>query len=208
MLTMATHYTNLNALSYSWIEDLEDPDFPFSSPVRGYSDEEIENRHQDLRRQLDSVSKGLLEITSVLTEDLYFKYQVQFFHRSVRDYLQDASRQNQIKSRLPSFDTTEAYCRLRLAEFKFARTKEEYFLAQPLMQTPFIGSFYSSFMQFADMAISGQKVPFNILDEFGRVLDSHKELPFSHPDETNKCWKYSLGPRTGYIQGVIHSFKP
>jgi len=48
---------SLNALAYSWLEDLNDPNFPFSSPTQGYSDEEIKKRHSDLRPQLDSLSK-------------------------------------------------------------------------------------------------------------------------------------------------------
>jgi hypothetical protein len=40
----------LNALIYSWIEDLEDPNFPFKLPVQGYSNEEIIKRHEKTRK--------------------------------------------------------------------------------------------------------------------------------------------------------------
>jgi hypothetical protein len=210
MLTMTTHKSNLNALIYSWLEDLEDPNFPFRSPVRGYSNEEIEKLHEDLRCQLDSLSKGLLEITHNSSEDLYFKYRVQFFHRTVRDYLQDPSRQTQMKSRLPGFDTTEAYCRLRLAEFKFARTNAKYFMAQGLVQTPLIKIFYDSFNWFRIGIIRAQKLPFNFLDEFGRVLDIHKQLPFSHPEEAetnsgNIFWGYELDTADMRLRASNHN---
>jgi hypothetical protein len=140
--TLTPHGKSLNALTYSWLEDLGDPNFPFSLPVQGYSDEEIKKRHEDLRRQLDSLSKGLLEMTSTSYSDLFFKRTVQFFHRTVRDYIQDNSRLNQIKSRLPGFDITEAYFRLFLAEFKFARTQKNYLEEEPFAtRNPFFRRF-------------------------------------------------------------------
>ena len=169
---------SLNALTYSWLEDLEDPNFPFSLPVQGYSDEEIKKRCEYVRRQLDGLSKGLLEITTTSDSDLFFKYKVQFFHRTVRDYLRDDSRQNQIKSRLPGFDITKAYFRLFLAEFKFARTKKDYFenMVNPL------SLIFIDTMNWVER--DGHEPPFNYVEEFGRVLDSHRQLPFSHPEAT------------------------
>ena len=104
MLSLAASHPPLNALMYSWLEDLEDPDFPFSAPVQAYSDKEIRNRHEIVRCQLDSRTKGLLEMSNTITtspghprflmayQDIYFKYNVQFFHRTVQDYLNEPMR--------------------------------------------------------------------------------------------------------------------
>jgi hypothetical protein len=173
---------SLNALAYSWLEDLEDPNFPFSLPVQGYSDEEVKKRCEYVRRQLDSLSKGLLEITTITScSDLFFKYKIQFFHRTVRDYLQDDSRQNQIKSRLTGFDITEAYDRLFLAEFKFARTKKDYLEND---RNPLFSSFRDTTMWWYCRETKGLGPPLNCVEEFGTVLDSHRQLPFSHPEAT------------------------
>jgi hypothetical protein len=188
MLLIATlnpRWDSLNALIYSWLEDLEDPNFPFNLPVQGYSDEEIKRRHQDLRRQLDSLSKGLLEITTTTyNSDIFFKYKVQFFHRTVRDYLQDSSRQIQMKSRLPGFDITETYFRLFLAVFKFARTKKVYLEERYPPDGNPLFDWFIAIMDWLDT--SGQELPFNFTEELGRVLDSYRRLPFSHPEETEK----------------------
>jgi hypothetical protein len=73
MLVLAASYNNRlghapNALTYSWLEDLEDPEFPFSAPIQAYTDDEIRNRHETVRCQLDSLSKGLLEMRGLTLE--------------------------------------------------------------------------------------------------------------------------------------------
>ncbi|PCG98536.1 Hypothetical protein PENO1_057490 [Penicillium occitanis (nom. inval.)] len=62
MLLLAANYPNLNILMFSWLDDLEDPDFPFNAPIQAYSDVEIRDRHEFVRLQLDGLCKGLLEI--------------------------------------------------------------------------------------------------------------------------------------------------
>lgn len=113
--------------------------------------------------------------------DVFFGYTVQFFHRTVRDYLQDNSKQSQIKSRLPGFDIPSAYCRLCLAELKFARTKESYL---GLDRSRLYNLFEDAMSWLEEMATSGHELPFNFVEEFGKVLNSYRQLPFSHPEET------------------------
>jgi hypothetical protein len=82
-----------------------------------------------LRPQLDSLFKGLLEMvpSARVSDDIFFGYKVQFFHRTVREYLRDDLRQRQFQGRLPDFNLGGVYSRLCLAELKFARTKQSYF---------------------------------------------------------------------------------
>ena len=174
----------LNALAYSWLEDLEDPNFPFTSPVQGYSNEEIKKRHHDLPPQLDSLSKGLLEIShaSESSEDLYFARTVGFFHRTVRDYLQEDSRQSQMKSRVPGFDTNKALCRLFLAEFKFARTSKK--TSSDAGSSSLYTAFLLTMCWLRNMTAAGNEMPAKFVEEIGRVIDAYKQLPYSIP-ETN-----------------------
>jgi hypothetical protein len=172
---------------YSWLEDLVDPDFPFSAAIKAYSNEEIRKRHEDVSCQLHSLTKGLLEMRKsprdeddderfpMAARDIYFHNEVQFFHRSVRDYLNEPTKQAEIKQRLGRFDVAEAYCRLRLAEFKFARTMNDYFESKTGLGSFLRSSFFSVF---------GPNAPLRVVEERGRVLDHHKRSPFSFPDET------------------------
>lgn len=180
---------SVNALAYSWLEDLNDPNFPFSSPTQGYSDEEIKKRHSDLRPQLDSLSKGLLEMVpdARAPEDIFFGYKVQFFHRTVKDYLRDDSRQRQFQGRLPDFNLGEVYLRLSLAELKFVRTKQSYFgLGNILIMCIFESCHrYWKWKLKWHLFLSkeGRKAPFNFAKEASDVLNSYRQLPFSHPEE-------------------------
>jgi hypothetical protein len=186
MLILAASHDAVNAIMYSWLEDLDDPEFPFSAPIQAYSDDEIRIRHETVRCQLDSLSKGLLEMRKsawstgarsslMASRDIYFHYEVQFFHRTVRDYLNEPMRYAEMKHRLRGFNTTEAYQRLRLAEFKFARTMDDYFKNY---QTVLYDSFWGSFISAQD------ELPCKILDAYERVLDHHRRNPFSYPYET------------------------
>jgi hypothetical protein len=197
--TLNHRRVSLNALAFSWLEDLEDPNFPFNSPVQGYSDEEIKKRHHDLPPQLDSLSKGLLEIShaSESSEDLYFARTVNFFHRTVREYLQEDLRQSQMKSRVPGFDTNKALCRLFLAEFKFARPSKASLDEWSRLFSDFV---YTMFW-LDDMTATGNEMPANFVEEFGRVIDTYKQLPYSIP-ETNDgrvVWGRQMDILSGYI---------
>jgi hypothetical protein len=54
----------LNTVSYSWINDLDDPGFP-SSNATPYSRSEIISREKFVERQLDKLTHGLLEIVEM-----------------------------------------------------------------------------------------------------------------------------------------------
>lgn len=172
-----------NALAYSWLEELENPKFPFSSAVRGYSDEEITKRHHNLRPQLDGLTKGLLEMipNGHASDDIFFGYTVQFFHRTVRDYLQDDSRQSQFQGRLPDFDRNEVYSRLCLAELKFARTRPSYFGDR---HNALWEIFHHSHLWHRRTCKEGHRDLFKFFREVSSVLNSYRHLPFSYPEES------------------------
>ncbi|EXJ81430.1 hypothetical protein A1O3_07722 [Capronia epimyces CBS 606.96] len=174
-----------NVLMFSWLEDLEDPTFPFTLPVRGYSDAEIVERHEAMRCRIDGLSRGLLEMVPTRESDLYFKYRVQFFHRSVQDYLGDHSRQSDMQNRVPNFNPVEDYFRLQLAEFKFARTSSK--------QLTIVSPLYDNLVQTIVLLhkAASRRLKFDILEGYGKALESHRRLPFSHPQE--------IGVNTGKI---------
>jgi len=179
-------YAGQNALLYSWLEDLEDPEFPYGAPIKAYSDQEIRDRHTSVRAQLDSLSKGLLEmkpsewshdVSTVASKDIYFGYEVDFFHRSVRDYLMEPVRYASIKVRLGEFDSAQAYQRLLLAEFKYARTMNEYLVDR---STALRSCFYNIFLKEDSQC---WEMSSRYLDECGKVLEHHRQNPFPKSDE-------------------------
>ncbi|KAH0545110.1 hypothetical protein FGG08_000722 [Glutinoglossum americanum] len=171
MLLVAIHNPfeyPLPALAYSWLSDLEDPEFPFNQPFEGYSNENVTKRVQIVRHQVDALARGLLEIkttpSSTLSVFPYFKYQVEFFHRSVKDYLKEERDRGELQVRQSEIDKFETYCRLKLAEAKFARNFAYcddkiglYWSLRPI---------YSS--TFDWLKASGRPLPLNYFEERGR----------------------------------------
>ena len=81
-----------NALMYSWVEQLDDADFPQSLALEPYSMEEYRRRIHEVRLQLRTLTKGLLEMRRSLDSGVDVDgplehFQVEFLHLSVKEYL-------------------------------------------------------------------------------------------------------------------------
>lgn len=113
-----------NAITYSWLEDLDNPHFPYELPIRPCTETEINERLERVSYALDRLSRGLLEVARKRSRESdghdYFTYEVRFLHRSARDYIVN-TREAQMRARIPDFDVYSGIIRLLLAEFKFAR---------------------------------------------------------------------------------------
>ncbi|KAJ5291921.1 hypothetical protein N7478_001172 [Penicillium angulare] len=112
-----------NAISYSWLEDLEDAEFPYKCAIQACTEAEIDEKLERVSCALDRFSQGLLLISRRGTRESdghdYFTHEVQFLHRSVREYIVN-TREAQMRQRMPDFDVPSAIIRLLLAEMKFA----------------------------------------------------------------------------------------
>lgn len=109
----------LNVQVYGWLDNLKDPHFPPVQAQKCFSEKELETRRHRIQRQLDGLTKGLLEVTASnrRSESSFFQWQVQFFYLTVRDFLRSRS-ERLLRSFLTS-DPAEWYGRLRLAEFVY-----------------------------------------------------------------------------------------
>ncbi|KAJ6441409.1 kinase-related protein [Purpureocillium lavendulum] len=108
----------LTALAFSWLDELENPEFP-ASGVRIKDQHELDDRYERVKRQLNSLTKGLLEIgparsASQLKQPWILSQRVQFFHRTVPEYLRSEGQLD--FSRLTGGQWKDAYVRLRVAE--------------------------------------------------------------------------------------------
>ncbi|RYP51952.1 hypothetical protein DL768_002828 [Monosporascus sp. mg162] len=136
VLYLATHNPfdrPLNALIYSWLPEVDwfrgesgTREFPFSCKQRPLSEKEILRRHDYVRSLLHRSTHGLLEMVEVSETIPFFKYRVDFFHRSVRDYLREALESRAMDNPFSSTpQKIEAYSRLLAAEAKFAPNPSE-----------------------------------------------------------------------------------
>jgi hypothetical protein len=105
------------------LEDLDDPNFPFETPMRPYAEKEIDERLERVSCLLDRLSRGLLEMSRKRDRETdghdYFTHNVQFLHRSAREYILN-TRKAQMDARMPASDVLPRIFRLLLAELKFA----------------------------------------------------------------------------------------
>jgi len=116
----------LNAISITWLDDLETPEFPITCEIKPYTTKEIEDRQFDAECQLDSLTKGLLEVrhTTLLHYSLFFGKYVEFFHRTVRDFIRQSQNIQKFAIKGSNYTVPETRVRLQLAELFFSRSED------------------------------------------------------------------------------------
>jgi hypothetical protein len=126
MLLLALHnpfkHSQLRALDFSWLDDLETDDFPSHVLSEPYDAIELKRRYESVRRQLAAYTCGLLEMKAASGWQGNV-FTVEFFHRTVRDYLKQYYRIGwgdgaPIKPEA-SIPSNELYLRILIARMKF-----------------------------------------------------------------------------------------
>ena len=158
-------------LTYSFLDE-EDPDFALQLVVKELEQDEIRVRQKEMNRRLNGRFKGLLETTPIRDETEYFRYRVDFLHRTVRDFLYTDSMQQMLQSRAkhsPNIGTSA--CRALLAQIKTLPWTHEFVLDKQEE----IKNTLNGIMQFALQAESETETPdVAFMAEFGRTMQKRK----------------------------------
>jgi hypothetical protein len=120
-------YYSLNAISITWLDDLENPEFPTTCEIKPYTSEEIEGREFEAECQLDSLTKGLVEVRHYLPSPhdlLFFRKNVKFFYRTVRDFIRQSQNIQKFAIKGSDYTAIETRFRLHLAELFFAGSED------------------------------------------------------------------------------------
>ncbi|KAE9365068.1 hypothetical protein N431DRAFT_549389 [Stipitochalara longipes BDJ] len=107
----------MNAICLSWLFGAED--FRFPGPNYNYADQDVLRQLESVRRQLQGLTKGLLNLAPDVSRLGFcpmFSRRVQFFHRTARDYLTTPERNNQLHASFPLFDAHQIHSILRMVE--------------------------------------------------------------------------------------------
>jgi len=162
-----------NALLCSWLEDLRwcqnmpRCDFPFDSDLDPYTPQVIEERLAKAPKLLHLLTQGLLEIQEIpsTASGSFLEYRIEFFHRSVRDFLRE---EYQSKSLFLSVDDEiQTYLRLYIAEVQFLPGEPE---------NEDIGEIFEDiFIWLADLVREKKPAPFQYLHQLERIIS--KPLP-------------------------------
>ncbi|ORY14705.1 hypothetical protein BCR34DRAFT_225132 [Clohesyomyces aquaticus] len=110
----------LTLMSYSFLDE-RDLDYAIDLSVRPFDRHDIYNRHTAMDRRINRYN-GLLEIQRDPAAIDYFGFRVEFFHRTVHDFLQLQEIQSLLRSYLdrgiPGFNANNALCKVYLANLK------------------------------------------------------------------------------------------
>lgn len=130
-----------NALICSWLDEVDwfqglysiQSFLPSTMDVDIYTQEVMLSKKKKVDSLLHQITQGLLEVISVPGETAHLQYRVDFFHRSVRDFLRD---QWQLGIRTSPFsndlEKIRAYCHLRCIELEVLVRQESLITAQVL----------------------------------------------------------------------------
>lgn len=174
----------LNSVVYAWIDNLSDPHFPPTDGNKPSSWPPVNDITQNIQRQLISLTKGLLEATPMGLKECGGMHEVQFFHRTLRDFVLENSKLEDVALKFPSLTKVETYCRLWLAEMVLAE------LPYRLFQ-------WNSYM--VNCRVFQQELPLDLLNGFSRILDCSQ-------DDTVSCNPPSCEIFHGSAKGNNYQF--
>lgn len=122
-----SHPRGVNAMAISWLESLEQPEFPTNQPFEIYTEDEFEERKRFAEDRVNGYTRGLLEVVTYTPKSQdhfsYFsapfqRHTVQFFHRTALEYVAESDLAKKASSS-PTMFNLEFYTRLTLTELHF-----------------------------------------------------------------------------------------
>ena len=113
-------FTPLSVIALQCIEEEKRrSDYIFELGIRPYSNKEIEDIYDTVKRRLNARCKGLLEVNVEPYLHPFCGYRVGFLHRTVRDYLIAPQMREMLNGwATKEFDATSSLCRAHLAQIK------------------------------------------------------------------------------------------
>ena len=173
MFQIALDAGSLSLMTYSYTQK-QDPDFPFKAEIEELSQQQVDERHASMKRRLNSRCKGLLEIYVVSDcGHPFFEYEVDFMHRTVRDFMKYTALKTLLKPYVDnSLDTDTEICKSYLCQLKSSRNyfEEEINFSTSLMSTE-PSSLLKGFLLFARAYEQKHKMsPRRVMDELDTVM--------------------------------------
>ena len=169
--------------------------------IKAISREEIHARQEDMRRRLDGRCQGLLEVTrsSASDPDPFFRYKVDFPHRTVRDFLLTKNMQTMLADRIQSsFNPRLSLCNAFLAQMKalqYRRGRQ----GQDAMEDIFEDLVYYA----REVEVHDGIAQVKLVDEAERVLIHHPIL-WTHRKHRNSFLDYVWGLQLYVTEKLTH----
>ena len=137
-----SHPRGVNAMAITWLESLENPEFPANQPFSQYTEKEIQENRQLVHSRVSGYTQGLLEVVThklahnPYQSSMYLQHTVRFFHKSAMEYVAASRLAEEVRSSSPQLFNLEFYTRLSLAELHFGSRHDWDFLGQSFRRYP------------------------------------------------------------------------
>lgn len=152
-------------------------DYVLDEPVQRMDKYEIMSRNAKTKRRVEGRYKGLLEVTTSPSATDFFNFKVDFFHRTVHDFIRMADVQRLLAQYLPpGFDPNIALCRIYLAMIKKMHVKKS--------DLSTAGPFQDLIIEFMENARKAElktgMLQEELIDELERTVIEHASLLGAH----------------------------
>ncbi|KAJ4264312.1 hypothetical protein NW762_005508 [Fusarium torreyae] len=109
----------LRLVVFTWLNDLEDDAFPYTKMFHEEADADLKTHLDRAAKQIHALGRGLLEVRKSTMAHIEGP-EVDFFHRSARDYLLQPERRSLMLKSLPNLEQCHSYGKILLARWIYA----------------------------------------------------------------------------------------
>ena len=114
----------LSVECYRYLEkEHRDPGYTYGASVAPMTPARLQSLYEDVRNRINFLCKDLLEVNEIHT-DAIFGYQVDFLHRTVRDFLMTKDIHEELVQRATDDNTTDWDAHRALCHVELARAKQ------------------------------------------------------------------------------------
>ena len=164
----------LSIACYHYLEqEHREPGYALERAIEPMSPERLRLIHEDVRDRINFLCKDLLEVNEVLT-DQRLDYQVDFLHRTVRDFLMEKDMHQDLVRRTTEDNTTEWNAHQALCYVELARAKSLSLKDGIRKQLNVLFSLVDALMFYVREVEIEQKVPQSrLLEQLDRVISDY-----------------------------------
>ncbi|KAI9709467.1 MAG: hypothetical protein M1820_003227 [Bogoriella megaspora] len=192
----------LSVMAFSLLDE-ENPETVLRPEIQPLSDSETARRKDRTCKQVNSVSKGLLEIVENPSKvHPYFAYRVDFLHRTVKEFLQE--HENILTSSVGAgFECSSYLCLALLGEYKHSPRPEAMHSHDLPVRGSASGLFEHIFYYARQAEIQTEQAQNTVLDELERSILRRKSSSFDKRAGSLMLYDESARPPASFLRACV-----
>ena len=150
-----------------------EPGYTFAASVTPMNPSRLRDLHEDVRNRINFLCKDLLEVNEVITDQV-LGYQVDFLHRTVRDFLMTKDMRGELVQRASDDGNTEWDAHQALCKVELARAKQLPIENGIRSRLNVLFTLVDVLMFYAHEVETEQKIPeTRLLDQLDRIISDY-----------------------------------